>query len=137
MQVSYWTPEYEVHELKKLREDDSIEFLLLSTEIKRTHQPEDEQTAREISRELDGHCLALTQAVGYVNARRIRLTEFLDAFRNNFAKARQYAESLVLRASIDRQEARSITTTFFTTFEKLTPTTRVWLEAFAWLAPEP
>ena len=77
---SDWSGEMAELPIGGLKEEDSIEYLLERTEVGRVKQDDDAGYSAEISKKLDGHPMALEQAVCYINRCHVGFGGFLKDF---------------------------------------------------------
>jgi len=125
-------------EIEKMPAEDGILFLLRRGKIIRYDAPlecasdEDQATARDIVRELEGLPLALDQAGAYIEETPCTLKEYLEIFRG------QGAELLARRGNLTASHPAPVTTTILISFKKvetLKPEAANLLRLCAFFAP--
>jgi tetratricopeptide (TPR) repeat protein len=129
--LSNFAAEIEPLELDVLSIDDAATFLLERTKGRRRLNPDDEEKARKLAKELDGLALALEQAGAYIAARRLTFEQYLKQWRENQDKVMAWYDEAVMHYP------RAVAVTWQTSVAQLTPAGRLLLERLAWLASEP
>jgi tetratricopeptide (TPR) repeat protein len=129
--ISQWGVGLQTLELTVLDEQPAQEFLPTRTAGKRKPQADDEATAAELARDLDGLALALEQAGAYVAYHRCSLAEYRGAWREQDALLREWFDERLMKYP------RSLAATWETTVAQLPAEARALLRLLAYLAPEP
>jgi tetratricopeptide (TPR) repeat protein len=127
--------------------EDAVAFLLESTAGQRPARPDDTRQARTLADKLGCLPLALTHASAYLRERYQSFGEYLADFEQHFAQviawydpeAIEYdPQARAATSSLHRAiESRTVATTFFMSFDRLSQMAKVLLRAGSLLSPEP
>ena len=117
--------------VKVLSETAASEFLLRRTDGKRRRQPNDQQQAEALARELDCLPLALEQAGAYIAQRRLTLENYLQQWFQQRDKLLAWNDPRLMNYP------KSVFVTWQTSFDQLSEPARQLLQRLAWLSPAP
>jgi len=128
--LARWSAEVEPMELDVLAEAAAAAFLLERTKRRRKVK-EDEARAMDLALQLGFLPLALEQAGAYIAERRLTFAAYLEEWQSRRDAVRDWFDPRV------SHYPASFAVTWQTSFERLTPSARRFLERLAWLGPEP
>jgi tetratricopeptide (TPR) repeat protein len=120
-------------ELGVLDEGAATAFLMERTADDRDKAPDDEETARELARELDGLALGLEQAGTYIARQHIGFALYLTLWREKRERVLKWFD----RTTMSYDHDVGLAMTWATSVEKLTPESRRLLDRLAFFAPDP
>jgi tetratricopeptide (TPR) repeat protein len=78
-----WPVEISCISIDKLTTNDSVDYLLQTTQDKRTFSKDDDKFVTQLADNLDGLPIALEQAAAYISHKRISFQEYLDEFESS------------------------------------------------------
>ena len=134
--------------------DDAVALLHESAHAWRASRPGDAAQARMLAERLGCLPLALTHAAAYMQHHHQTFRAYLDDFERHFERLLAYVDDLAIEyetelAAEDKQAVpqethtarkrivKTLATTFFLSFDHLTPEAKAILQASAFLAPAP
>jgi Tetratricopeptide repeat/NB-ARC domain len=120
-------------ELGVLDEGAGTAFLMERTADDRDKTPNDEETARELARELDGLALGLEQAGAYIARQHIGFALYLTLWREKRERVLKWFDG----ATMSYDHDVGLAMTWATSVEKLTPESSRLLDRLAFFAPDP
>ncbi|HEV3343604.1 MAG TPA: DUF4062 domain-containing protein, partial [Pirellulales bacterium] len=129
--LARWSAGVEALELDVLREEDAARFLLERTAPRRRNLATDDADAATLARELDGLALALEQAAGYIEHRRISIAEYLAEWRSHKPAVQAWHNERLMKYP------RSLAVTWQTTIDQLGSGDVALLRLLAFFAPDP
>jgi len=127
---SNWPDDIADLPIDKLSEPDAIAYLLEKTERKRAKSDDDKELAKKIARELDCLPVALEQAGGYINKRRIGFNTYLKELTESRSKVLSWHSKELLKYPV------AVLATWQTTEQHLGPRERAVLRLASFLSPE-
>jgi hypothetical protein len=128
---SNWGNAVTTYELGVLDDDASLEFLLERTESRRRKTPDDRALALRLARELGNLSLALAQASAYIVTNRLSLAGYLKNLSTSRRAVMEWADAHLMDGY-----ARSVASTYQTTYVQVNEPARRLLHRLAWLAAE-
>jgi len=133
--------------LDVIPQQDAVEFLMESSEGKRPSRPDDVEQARALATMLGCLPLALTHAAAYLGERFQSLQEYRADFEQHFAQVIAWYDPEAIEydpqargptSSLHRGVgSRTVATTFFMSFGRLSQMAKTLLRTGSFLSPEP
>lgn len=134
--------------------DDAVALLLESAHGWRAPQPEDAAEGRTLAASLGCLPLALTHATAYMQHHHQGFKAYLNDFGRHFERILDYVDHLAIEYETELAEegkepatpeakaarkkiVKTLATTFFLSFDRLTPEAKAILQSTAFLAPAP
>jgi tetratricopeptide (TPR) repeat protein len=116
---------------------DARDLILKSTEKKRAETPDDVREAEGLATDLGRLSLALQQAAAYIKASpSMSIAEYRERWQKKFRELAGFKKSYLYNTD-EGGELLTILTTWQTTFDRLSPSARWWMDHLAFLSPEP
>jgi tetratricopeptide (TPR) repeat protein len=140
--------------LDLLAEDDAVALLLESARSWRAPRADDTVQARRLAERLGCLPLALTHATAYMQHHHQSFAAYLDDFDRHFDRLLAYHDHLAIEYETELENGdksavaeetkaarkkfvKTVATTFFLSFDRLTPEAKAILQGAAFLAPDP
>jgi len=127
---SNWPDDIADLPIDKLAEPDAVSYLLEKTGRKRAKSADDNELAKKVARELDCLPVALEQAGGYINQRRIGFNTYLEELNESRQKVLSWHNKDLVKYPV------AVLSTWQTTESHLDPSERAILRLASFLAPE-
>ena len=132
-----WSQQVDSLDLSLLSPDDATALLLQLTD-KRRKAADDATQARTLAALMEGLPLALHQAAGYINERRLSFAQCLVTYQDEAAELLNWFNDLSIPYERpDKLAPRPVLITWKTSFDQLSPESRFWLLVFSHFAPDP
>ncbi len=152
--VTSWGRGVHTLSLDVLPLEDAVSLILESTKAWRELRPEDPAQARLLAENLGCLPLALTHATAYMEHLYQGFTDYLNDFERHFERLLAYHDHLAIEYETelenDRKEVstteeqiarkkliKTVATTFFLSFDRLSPEAKAILQCSAFLSPDP
>jgi tetratricopeptide (TPR) repeat protein len=134
--------------------EDAVDLLLEFAKGWRYIDPDDEKQARILADRLGCLPLALTHAAAYMQHHYKKFSSYLEDFESHFERLLTYHDHLAIEYETEleseekekytkeekatrRQQLKTVATTFFLSFDRLSPEAKAILQSASFLAPEP
>jgi len=127
---SNWPDDIADLPIDKLSEPDAIAYIIEKTESKRSKSAKDGELVKKVACELDCLPVALEQAGGYINQRRIGFNTYLKELNESRKKVLSWYSKEHIKYRV------AVLSTWQTTEEHLKPRERAILRLASFLAPE-
>jgi len=127
---SNWPDDIADLPIDKLAEPDAVAYIIEKTESNRSKSTDDEALAKQVACELDCLPVALEQAGGYINQRRIGFSTYLKELNKSCEKVLSWHNKDLVKYPV------AVLSTWQTTEVHLGPPERTILRLASFLAPE-
>ena len=127
-----WSAAVQFQEVEVLTPEDATAFLLERTADRRRKATGESDTAEAIAVEdLGGLALGLEQAGAYISQRRLSLSDYRIQWQRNRETVLAWSDPRLMQYDC------SLATTWFTSYQQVSESSRCLLRRLAWLCPEP
>lgn len=152
--ITQWGRSVHSFALDVLGIEDAVDLLLESVHAWRDPKPEDAVQARELADRLGRLPLSLTHAAAYMERHHQTFDRYLDDFNSRFDRVLSFHDHVAIEyeTELDQDSMQGVTvemnalrkthvktvaTTFFLSFDRLTPESKAILQASSFLSPDP
>lgn len=129
--LTNWPASMQTQSLDKLSLEEAVRFLLNRTDNGREKTADDGHQVISLAKELDGLPLALEQAAAFILRRRIRFSDYLQAWERERSELLKWHDKRMMGYPLP------VAVTWQQTFNQLSPKAAALLRLIAFLSPDP